>query len=284
MSTPLQTRMSHPGQKRILTLDGGGIRGIISVEILQKIEDLLREQSGGDENFVLADYFDLIAGTSTGAIIAAALSIGLSVAELRKFYYSAGPTMFTHDSLWHLWKNKYTDHALKEELQAVFGADTLLGSHKLRPLLMVTLQNVTTDQAWTVSNNPNCRFNRPDRPDSHLNLPLWQVVRASTAAPTFFPPEKVAVGAHEFVFVDGSVSSYTNPSFQAFLRATAPAFDINWPTGENQLLLVSVGTGLGVHRRNNLKPEDLSLLDDAREVPAELILSTVVGVASENGK
>ena len=75
----LLEKIKPNGPKKILALDGGGIRGILSVEILAKLESLLREKLGKDENFVLADYFDFIAGTSTGAIVAACLSWGMTV-------------------------------------------------------------------------------------------------------------------------------------------------------------------------------------------------------------
>ena len=71
----LLKKINRSGRKKILTLDGGGIRGMIAVEVLKEIEDLLRKESG-KENLVLADYFDYISGTSTGAIIAAGLSLG----------------------------------------------------------------------------------------------------------------------------------------------------------------------------------------------------------------
>ena len=68
--TALEKRIMAPGPKKILALDGGGIRGMLTVEVLAEIEELLRKALKRDANFVLADYFDCIAGTSTGAIIA----------------------------------------------------------------------------------------------------------------------------------------------------------------------------------------------------------------------
>src|SRR3954449_8490215 len=64
--------------KRILSLDGGGIRGILTLEYLDAIEGMLKNRSGR-EDFLLCDYFDLIGGTSTGSIIAAGLACGMSV-------------------------------------------------------------------------------------------------------------------------------------------------------------------------------------------------------------
>ena len=79
------------------------------------------------------------------------------------------------------------------------------------------------DSPWPLSNNPRARYNAPERTDNNLELPLWQLVRASTAAPTYFPPELIKVGRHDFVFVDGGVTMYNNPAFQLFLIETLGA-------------------------------------------------------------
>ena len=261
-------------RRRILSLDGGGIRGVISIEVLAALERHLRKIEDNPQ-MVLADWFDLVAGTSTGAIIATAISLGWSVAEIRSFYLDRGKEMFDHAHWWKLMHNRYQGERLKALLRDEF-RDEPLGSARLRTLLMLVMRNVTTDQPWIVTNNPKCRFNRSERPDSQLNLPLWQLVRASTAAPSFFPPETIRVGEHDFVFVDGSISSYTNPAFLAFLRGTAAPYDVCWPTGEDRLLVVSVGTGTAPHQMEHMCADDYGLMQAATMVPSSLILSTVL--------
>ncbi len=119
-----------------------------------------------------------------------------------------------------------------------------LGSAKLRTLLLLVMRNATTDSAWPVSNNPSALFNRNlDDPTCNLKLPLWQLVRASAAAPTFFEPEVLRLGSQTFVFDDGAMTPFGNPAFQLFLMATASPYCLEWPTGEEKMLLVSVGTG-----------------------------------------
>ena len=76
--------------KRILALDGGGIRGVLTAGLLRRMEDILRARAGGDPNFRLSDYFDLIGGTSTGSIIAAGLSLGMTAEEVRDHYFTLG--------------------------------------------------------------------------------------------------------------------------------------------------------------------------------------------------
>ena len=74
----VEQHLFSPGPKRILALDGGGVRGILTLAILERMEALLRERSSTPNSFRLCDYFDLIGGTSTGSIIASGLALGLS--------------------------------------------------------------------------------------------------------------------------------------------------------------------------------------------------------------
>jgi uncharacterized protein len=201
----LVARIEREGPKKLLAIDGGGIRGVLALEVLQRIEDLLKAKSGRVD-FCLADYFDYIAGTSTGGIIAAGLSEGMSVKEILEFYQEAGAQMFVKANLLRRLRYKFEDEPLAAKLREVFGADTTLGSEKLQTLLLLVMRNATTDSPWPISNNPYAKCNDSARPDCNLKLPLWQLVRASTAAPTYFPPEVIVLpsaapaGEREFVF------------------------------------------------------------------------------------
>ena len=80
-----RTRDQHlfdVGPKRMLALDGGGVRGILTLQYLKRVEDILRKRAGNDQNFRLSQYFDLIGGTSTGSIIATGLALGWTVEKL----------------------------------------------------------------------------------------------------------------------------------------------------------------------------------------------------------
>jgi patatin-like phospholipase/acyl hydrolase len=74
------------GQHRATQDNGGGIRGVLTLGYLERVEDILRKRHGGDPDFRLSDYFDLIGGTSTGSIIAAGLALGFSVEKLQGIY------------------------------------------------------------------------------------------------------------------------------------------------------------------------------------------------------
>lgn len=279
MSAPLLARIQSPGPKKILACDGGGILGLISVEVLARIEALLREQQplAKRRDFVLADYFDYFAGTSTGAILAGCLSLGMSVDRIRTFYLSSGREMFDKAGLLDRLRYKYDDDKLSMKLKQEIGTDTTLGSDKLRSLLTVVMRNATTDSPWPLSNNPGAYYNQRQRDDGsnrdncNLDLPLWQLLRASTAAPTYFPPEVIQVGERSFIFVDGGVTTYNNPAFLAFTMATLDRYAVNWPAGEDKLLVVSVGTGNAARANANLTPGQMHLLYQASNIPGALM-------------
>lgn len=268
-------RLDGPGPKRLLAIDGGGIRGLIALEFLAAIEDTLRVREHGGPSWVLADYFDYIAGTSTGAIIAAGLSLGMSVAQIRGFYLDQGRAMFGRARLVNRLRYRFEGEPLADALRAVFGRDRTLGSPDLLTLLLLVMRNATTDSPWPVSNNPRAKYNNRALPDCNLLLPLWQLVRASTAAPTFFPPEVVDVGPSRFVFEDGAITTYNNPAFLLFLMATGAPYRLCWPTGPERLLLVSVGTGTMPRIRRGLVPKHMNLLYNIVTVPEALMYSTL---------
>lgn len=275
MNDKLITRMQSPGPKKILALDGGGIRGMMTVEVLAEIENLLRQKLGRGDDFVLADYFDFVAGTSTGAIIAACISIGMKIADIRDFYISSGREMFDKASLLKRFRYQYEDEKLAAKMQEVFGKDTTLGSDKLKTVLMMVMRNASTDSPWPLSNNPFAKYNQQGRDDCNLNLPLWQLVRASTAAPVYFPPEVVKMGSHEFVFVDGGITTYNNPAFQAFLMATVEPYKMNWPAGEDNMLVVSIGTGASPQANADLSPNEMNLIYNASSIPSALMYAAL---------
>ncbi|MCP5144482.1 MAG: patatin-like phospholipase family protein [Gammaproteobacteria bacterium] len=258
MAYRILTRDEHftaPGPKRILTLDGGGLKGIVTLGFLARVESLLRERHGNDAGFRLAHYFDLIAGTSTGAIIAAALAKGMTVAEVTAYYLQMGTKVFKSSWFRHgAVLARYDDDRLRDLLKEVLGEATTLGDASLLTGVMFVTKRVDTGSPWPLGNNPRGRyFGTPA--DRHYvgngDYPLWQVVRASTAAPTFFDPESFTITeacsdrqAVHGTFVDGGVSPFNNPSLQAFMYATLAGYRVQWPKGADNLLVCSVGTGM----------------------------------------
>ena len=257
---------------RLLSIDGGGARGVVALEVLARLEEQLRDRTG-DDDLVLGDWFDYVAGTSTGGIIAAGLAIGLPVSRLQALYAENAGQIFTRSRWRDQLKFRYDDAGLEEILRRELG-DRTLGSPDLRCLLLLGLRNSSTGSPWPVSSNPAARYNQGPR--SNLELPLWQLVRASTAAPTFFPAEEISVGKQTFLFSDGAVTTLNNPALQLALMATLPTYQLGWATGLAELLLVSVGTGTTEQVDPALQVGDLTLLHHAKAVPEALIHSAVV--------
>ena len=278
----LQARYADASQPRkLLTIDGGGIRGLLTLGMLQDLEHKLAAAAGRGSDFRLCEYFDYIAGTSTGGIIAAGLARGMSTAQLIQFYQDYGSEIFEKANILKRLTSLYAADPLRKLLRKVFNAEddgsydenapdrTLFPEH-LKCLLMIVTRNVTTDSPWPVSSNPDARYNDPTRPDCNLRIPLWQLVRASTAAPIYFPPEVLNWDPSDplksFTFVDGGVTPYNNPAFMLFRMATHPAYRLGWKTGERNLLVVSMGTGSAAtpnFRQTEIIPANLAGLPGA---------------------
>ncbi len=192
----------------------------------------------------MSEYFDLIGGTSTGAIIASTLALGWPVERIHHMYLSLGRDAFRPRKSWlgpvsKLVSAKFDDAAVAALLRENLG-DRALGSPDLRVGLMVVAKRADTASVWVLVNIPGHRFSGVNR-----DLKLWEIVRASTAAPTYFKPQWISdVGRGESgVFLDGGVSMHNNPALQLLMVATLKGFALRWPLGDENLMLCSVGTG-----------------------------------------
>jgi hypothetical protein len=267
----MATNTPNPATRpiRLLSIDGGGLKGLIPAEALIAIETQLDALTG--QSLPLSDRFDLIGGTSTGAILAVGLALGLKAADLRDFYLKFGKEIFHKVFLPERFWHTYPSGPLEQHLKDVFGEDTALGSAKLRSNILIVSKNVTLGTTWFFTNNPNGKYFANNR-----GLPLWQIVRASSAAPTYFPPQTISVPddagqPQNYEFIDGGVSSYNNPSMQVFLEATDPKYQFGWPTGASKLLLLSLGTGFNAITVPPGKASGYNLLDWARYAIKELM-------------
>lgn len=260
----LLDRLTAPGPKRILSLDGGGLRGIMSLGLLRRMERVLRERHRR-QDLVLADYFDLIGGTSTGAVIAAGLALGWDVARIFDLYQQLGRTVLSRRRWW-IERARFEAAPLESALRGALGDHTLGDESVLTGLCIVT-KRADTGSTWPLLNHPHSNFY-----DVNRSILLRDAVRASTAAPTFFEPEKLSVRPGEYgAFVDGGVSMASNPALQLFLVATLSGFHFNWPIGEHQLLLVSVGTGVWRRDDDVHRVASQRLLNWAQDVPLMLM-------------
>jgi hypothetical protein len=237
------------GPKRILALDGGGIRGILTLEFLKTVEDLVKQRLG--DSALLCDYFDLIGGTSTGSIIAAGLACGMTVDELQKLYRNIGASVFRPGGLAKFLPEsfqgklapKFPSELLQRELDMQLGADTTLDSDKIRTGLMIMTKRLDTGSPWPLNNSGRGKYAAQDGA-----LRLTQIVRASTAAPTYFAPEEIVIHSRDGIavdgaFVDGGVTPFNDPALQLLMLAALQGHGFCWPTGRDRLLIVSIGTG-----------------------------------------
>jgi patatin-like phospholipase/acyl hydrolase len=220
--------------KRILSIDGGGIRGLISCRWLQGVEDALRQagKPGG-----LLQHFDLLAGSSTGALVASALAVGMAPAKIAQFYRAQGKAIFP-GMAGRLWSRaerlfsqgvsapRYDAKGLETVLKKAFG-DVTLGQAKV-PLMIPSYDTVSRTPVMFKSFKPE-----------HANLPLWEVCRASTAAPTYFPAHGMTVEGRRRALIDGGIVA-NNPTACAIAEALRKDEGL---TCSLDLVVLSVGSG-----------------------------------------
>jgi hypothetical protein len=241
------------GPKRILALDGGGVKGVLTLGMLRALEDELRRRAGGSPQFRLSDYYDLIGGTSTGAIIATGLALGLSVAELTALYMRLGPDVFGHaagDGVFL--QSKFEAGKLRRALASVMTTKTL-GSEDLKTGLAIHAKRIDSGSPWVVTNHPLGMFYDPPADSAifpNKRYRLVELVLASAAAPTFFDEVVIDIEFDEKrrptqkgYFVDGAVSGNNNPSLQLFMLALEPSYKFGWKSGPDNLMMTSCGTG-----------------------------------------
>lgn len=252
----LARHLFNSGPKRILALDGGGVLGVIEVAFLERVEALLRRRTG-NPNLVLSDYFDLIGGTSTGAIIATALSLGMTARQVKKMYFDFGREIF-RQPLFSIpgIHPRFDARALSNKLRGVLGNRQVQSTDVMTGLAIVT-KRVDTGSAWVIFNHPCSKFWEDWQEGTGADTRkiignkrylLRDIVRASTAAPYYFNPKRIKVldrqGAREYgLFVDGALSTYNNPSLLLFMLASMKGYGIHWPTGAENLLMISIGSG-----------------------------------------
>ncbi len=274
----LLERLDAKAPKKILSLDGGGIRGALTLGYLKKIEEILKAKQPKNKNFRLSDYFDLIGGTSTGAIIASLLALGKEVDEITELYMDLGNKIFGEKRNWwnpletYKWlKANYDYKGIAEGLKLALGADTTIGSDKIKTGLCIVAKRADTNSVWPVINHPRGKYY--DRVHSkNKDLLLWKVVRASTAAPTYFAPQLMDVKEDQHAaFIDGGLSMANNPALTLLMAATLKGFPFQWPMGADNLLLVSIGTGYPEFKKQVGEIDESTMLSWAANIPDMLM-------------
>lgn len=205
--------------KRILSIDGGGIKGIFPISFLAEIESALSLSS-------VADYFDLIAGTSIGGIIAIGLGLGLNARELAEFFVEQGPDIFPHQIIPTgvmrlLWgRERYKPERLNRALEQVF-KDRKFGESRVR-LLIPAFDAMRADiHIYKTAHH--------QRLEVDYRLTAVEVGMATAAAPTYFPAYD---SEHCITLVDGGIFA-NNPVALAAVEAVSV---LGWNGDEMQIL------------------------------------------------
>ena len=244
----------------ILSIDGGGIRGIIPATFLMEFE-----KRTGKPTCAL---FDLIAGTSTGGILAATLTVPDSrgqpkytAEQVLAAYFEHGGAVFhkslvrTVTTLGGLVKPIYSPRTLELMLDAYLGTERL---HTTLTEILVTAYDMTSSTPWFFKTS----FARHHRAPADDPL-LTQVVRATTAAPTYFPP--LMMEGH--CMIDGGVFA-CNPALCAYAQAR------NMYPEEKEFLVVSLGTGLQLLHKPCTEIENWGIADWAVPITGVMLNSS----------
>jgi uncharacterized protein len=260
---------------RILSLDGGGIRGVIPAYVLKNIEEKSQEISK-NPNLRIADLFDLIVGTSTGGILSCFYLVPNPLSEkdapiskyrasdALEFYVKKGYSIFNKSkrsnwlgvrSLFNA--NAYSPNTLEQIFEEEFGQ---LKMHELLKPCMVTTYNLEKKSSFF--------FNSVEPAKKQRDFFVKDVVRSTSAAPTYFPPaivKNLATG-EQMVNIDGGVFA-NNPSMCAYAEARDSIFkQCKFPSAKDMLIL-SIGTGGQFKLPNVSKSKKWGLLKWAKSIP-----------------
>lgn len=232
---------------RILTIDGGGIRGILPGQLLVRLEKLIQKKTG-NSSAKIGDYFDMVAGTSTGSILTTFIlrpgedgKAKYHAKEAVDLYIDKGDEIF-HRSIGRAIKTiggitdeKYSAENIEAILKDKLGEDVWL-SDLISPCLVPT---------YDIENRKARFFNQIEAvKNPHYNFKLWEVARATSAAPTYFEPKKIkSESGNEYNLVDGGVFA-NNPALCAYVE-TREHFknDLDQHVSAKDMFLVSIGTG-----------------------------------------
>ena len=248
-----------------IAIDGGGLRGVMATRALEVVERALGKN--------LAEVARLAAGTSTGAIIASGLALGLTAAELTRLYLDCGPELFVktwRTRVWPFVPYRYSSAPLKtwldRQTQGKRMGDLWVGKRKF-DLVVVTHDLL---QARSL-------FIKPWKPE-YAAMPITTAVMASAAAPTYFP---VVEGR----YVDGTMGSFGDP---AFIAAYEARYCLGWRMEDTTLLSLGTGrsanTGLALNAANRyialqwITPLLNTFLDDANDQQARLVAELFTGM------
>ncbi|WP_099355190.1 CBASS cGAMP-activated phospholipase [Fredinandcohnia onubensis] len=203
---------------KILCIDGGGIRGVFAVAILRLIEKEYKKP--------ISEMFDMVAGTSTGSIIAASATLKLNMEDVQENYIKYGEKIFTRQAKIGFLKSVYSDQYLRHYIQEAFGEITLFDIEK--PLLIPTV-DITNGKPFVH------RTNYGNSEQNDHSIKLWDAVLSSCSAPVFFPPNNIN---NHYLAIDGGLWA-NNPSLVCITESQH-----YFKKDLSDIQILSIGTGL----------------------------------------
>ncbi|MDM9584148.1 patatin-like phospholipase family protein [Nostoc sp. GT001] len=259
---------------KILSLDGGGIRGVISATILKKIETTLKEKKNGQK---LHEYFDLIAGTSTGSILAAGIACQMEAQQLINVYKEQGKDIFLESvrqqRKWR-WLSQILGgyvlypHERGEQGLAQVLKRNLIHQGKCPTIADIKQPNLLILAYDVLSRNTTWFANDDDKEWYYKNkTELWKICTAS--APTFFPPYELRRNSEEFLpHIDGGVAA-NNPELAAIAHALSMQINDQGKTRPKieEIAVLSIGTGRTTRPYEYSEIKKWGLLDWAKNIP-----------------
>lgn len=244
----------------VLSIDGGGIKGIIPATILEFLEGQLQEVDNNTDAR-LADYFDVIGGTGTGGLLTAMITTPnennrpfAAAKDIIPFYFDHGPKIF-EPSGFHLVEPKYDGKYLMQVLQEKLGETRV---HQALTEVAISSFDIKTNKPVIFT-----KSNLAKTPE--LDAKMYDICYSTAAAPTYFPPHYFATNTsngdqYDFNLVDGDVAA-VDPSLLSISVATRlaqedPAFASIKSLNYKQMLLLSLGTGTNSEFAKNYTAEE----------------------------
>ncbi len=245
---------------RILSIDGGGLRGVIPLQIIRYIEELTGEE--------IHNSFDLIAGTSTGGLLTCALTFQdaedvegsqrkYSLDEIEEIYVKRGKEIFPSESYFSFKKNplkkwfypKYNPSALHDILNEYF--DDARVTNCMKPIFLTS---------YDIHRNKPIFFTTREATLIHEKNPrLKDICRATSAAPTYFPSYKFPYDGENIICIDGGVFM-NNPSLGALIEVLGNMeykyYKVKEKMNLNDIFILSLGTGQSNKVLNSISSEN----------------------------
>lgn len=194
---------------RILALDGGGLRGTFTAAVLAKWDDMIKS-GGGNE---IIKHFDLVAGTSTGAILALGLALGRTPLEMLDFYRNQGPRIF-HKDRWlrHWLKSKHESTTLRATLESVLNTKRLTSDSCCRLVIPTVRADHGEAEVIVTAHSPERK--------AFAEITAVEAALASSAAPTYFDEAVVDSPIAPQTYLDGGIWA-NNPVLPAIAEAVS---------------------------------------------------------------